>query len=69
MRLVPGHVEVAHAEGEVDGIEVFERRGQERKVKREEDDRDGSRAMPNAKYKMRTARFYTLHFTFCIEDT
>jgi hypothetical protein len=38
-------------------------------VKREEDDRDGSRAMPNAKYKMRTARFYTLHFTFCIEDT
>ena len=43
MRLVPGDVEVADAEGEVDGIEIFERCGQERKMKREEDDRHGGR--------------------------
>ena len=38
MRLVPGDVEVAHAEREVDGIEIFERRRQKRQVEREEDD-------------------------------
>ena len=34
-------VEVADAEREVDRVEIFERRGQERKVKREKDERSG----------------------------
>jgi hypothetical protein len=36
MRLMPGDVEVAYAEGEVDRIEIFERSSGERQVEREE---------------------------------
>ena len=36
MRLMPGDVEVPYAEGEVDGIEIFQGSGGERQVEREE---------------------------------
>ena len=35
MRLMPGDVEITHAEGEVDRIEIFEGGGGERQVERE----------------------------------
>ena len=35
MRLVPRRIEVAQAEREVDRVDVFERRGERRKVRRE----------------------------------
>ena len=40
MRAMRGHVEVAHAEGEVDRVDVLERGGEERHVRQREDQRE-----------------------------
>ncbi len=47
MRLMLGHVEVPDAEGEVDGVEVFERFGQEHEMRGQEDQhqRDAGRSV------------------------
>ena len=57
-----GDVEMAQPEREIDRVEIFERRGKERQVRREEDECDDARVVPNAECKMRgVTRSYILH--------
>ena len=49
MRLMARDVEVADAEREVDRVEIFERRRQERQVEREEEQRERRRRQSRAK--------------------
>ena len=46
MRTVRRDVEVAHAEREIDGVDVLERRGQERRVREREDQRQRGQRAP-----------------------